>query len=148
MEIIKNITALETISVRQPVLRAGKPIESCHFDGDDLPTTQHFGLYYHENLVGVVSVYLKPCTLFIASNQYQIRGMAILSEYQKRGFGEKLLQYCEKYIKSQKGTLIWFNARVSAVAFYEKSNYKKIGDSFQIAEVGPHYLMVKKIDGL
>lgn len=146
MEIIKKINSSETYSVRQPVLRAGKSIESCRFDGDDLPSTQHFGLYYSNKLVGVVSVFSKINPIFNSPNQFQIRGMAILSEFQKSGFGEKLLKQCETYIKSQKGTLIWFNARITAVSFYEKSHYKKIGDSFSIPEIGPHYLMKKEID--
>ena len=95
MEIIKNISSLETYSVRQPVLRAGKPIESCQFDGDDLPTTNHFGIYNDEKLVGVVSVFNKINSIFNSPNQFQIRGMAILSEYRKKGFGEKLLHHCE-----------------------------------------------------
>lgn len=146
MDIIKNITALETISIRQPVLRAGRSIESCHFEGDDLPSTKHFGIYYDKKLVGVVSVFSKINSIFNSPNQFQLRGMAILSEFQKRGFGEKLLQHCEDYIKSQNGSMIWFNARVTAVSFYEKSHYKKIGDPFSILEIGPHYLMKKEID--
>ncbi len=146
MEIIKNISAKETYLVRQPVLRIGKPIESCHFEGDDLPTTHHFGLFYDKKLIGVVSVFsIKNC-IFNSPNQFQIRGMAILSEFQKKGFGEKLLQRSEAYIKSQHGTLIWFNARVTAVSFYEKSHYEKVGTSFSIPEIGPHYLMKKEID--
>jgi ribosomal protein S18 acetylase RimI-like enzyme len=148
MEIIKNISAKETYLVRQPVLRHGKPIESCHFEGDDLPTTHHFGLFYDKRLIGVVSVFsIKNC-IFNSPNQFQIRGMAILSEYQKRGFGEKLLHHCEAYIKSQNGTLIWFNARESAISFYEKSNYNKDGAPFSIPEIGPHFLMKKEIDPL
>ena len=148
MEIIKNISSLETYSVRQPVLRAGKPIKSCQFDGDDLPYTKHFGIYNEEKLVGVVSVFNKINNTFNCPNQFQIRGMAILSEYQKSGFGEKLLHHCEAYIKSQNGTLIWFNARESAVSFYEKSNYTKVGALFSIPEIGPHFLMKKEIDPL
>jgi hypothetical protein len=54
MTIIKKIAAIETYSVRLPVLRKGKPIESCHFDGDDLETTLHFGLYLGQKLVGII----------------------------------------------------------------------------------------------
>jgi len=146
MEIIKNISANETFLVRHPVLRAGKPIESCQFDGDTLETTKHFGLFMDEKIIGVVSVFNNKNTTFISPNQFQIRGMAILSKFQKRGFGEKLMIRCEEYIQSQKGTLIWFNARENAVSFYEKLHYKKIGDPFAIADIGLHYLMKKEID--
>ena len=89
---IKKISDFETIIVRHPVLRAGKPIESCHFDGDDLPTTSHFGLNLHNQLIAVISAFEVKNKLFTEENQYQIRGMAVLEEFQKRGFGEQLLQ--------------------------------------------------------
>jgi hypothetical protein len=45
MSNIKKIIALETFSVRHPVLRAEKPIENCHFNENVLGTTVHFDLY-------------------------------------------------------------------------------------------------------
>ncbi len=146
MEIIKNISINETFLVRHPALRAGKPIESCNFDGDELETTQHFGLFKDEKLIGVVSLFNNKNTTFIYPNQFQIRGMAILPKFQKQGFGQKLVNHCEEYIQDQKGTLIWFNARENAVSFYEKLLYKKVGDPFSIADIGLHYLMKKEID--
>lgn len=142
---IEKITAFETIIVRHPVLRPGRPIESCHFDGDDLPTTSHFGLFLENQLAGVISAFKAQSKLFSEENQYQIRGMAVLSEFQKKGFGEALLEYCENEIRIKKGELIWFNARETAVGFYEKSGYGILGDSFEIPDVGPHYILYKAI---
>ncbi len=52
---VKEITTEESISVRHPVLRQGKPIESCYFEGDDKPATFHLGLYYYGDLIGVAT---------------------------------------------------------------------------------------------
>ena len=142
---IKKINSTETIIVRHPVLRFGKPIESCHFEGDDLPTTSHFGLYFEKQLVAIISSFKVQNKLFSEENQYQIRGMAVLDEFQKKGFGEALLNYCENEIKLKKGNLIWFNARKTAVGFYKKSGYKILGDRFEIPDVGPHYILFKTI---
>src|SRR5437868_11755120 len=114
---IKEISASETFLVRHPVLRAGKPLESCRFEGDDLATTKHFGLFSANNLVGVISVFENKSDHFISNKQFQIRGMAILDSEQGKGLGEKLLRFAEDYIRDQKGNLIWFNARSTAVAF-------------------------------
>lgn len=140
---IKEISAFETIIVRQPVLRFGKPIESCRFEGDDLPTTNHFGLFYNEQLSAVISVFEAKSIFFLEKNQYQIRGMAVLEEHQKKGFGEALLKYCEKQIINKSGKIIWFNARETAIGFYEKSEYQKIGSSFEIGDIGIHYVLFK-----
>lgn len=142
---IIEIGALETFSVRHPVLRFGKPIESCHFEGDDLQTTKHFGLFYNKQLSGVISIFETQNSLFEKANQFQIRGMAVLQQFQKKGFGVALLKYCENYIQNNKGSVIWFNARETAIGFYEKLDYQKIGDGFEIADIGIHYLLFKKL---
>ena len=142
---IKKITAFETLIVRHPVLRPGKPIETCHFEGDDLPTTSHFGLYVENQLAAVISAFKVQNKLFSEENQYQIRGMAVLEEFQKKGFGEELLKHCENEIKLKKGNLIWFNARETAVGFYKKSGYEVLGNQFEIPDVGPHYILFKSI---
>ena len=142
---IKKISPFETIIVRHPVLRAGKPIESCNFEGDDLPSTVHFGLNLQNQLIAVISAFEVKNKLFTEENQYQIRGMAVLEKFQKKGFGEQLLNYCENEIRIKKGELIWFNARETAVDFYKKSGYEIIGGQFEIPDVGPHFILFKKI---
>ncbi|MCG2610737.1 GNAT family N-acetyltransferase [Flavobacterium sp. SM15] len=145
MIFIHQIEAEETFSVRQPVLRPGKPIETCHFDGDNLGTTAHFGLYEHDDLIGVVSVYKVTNPAFSKREQYQIRGMAVLQEFQRMGIGEQLVKKVEHYVKEKKGELIWFNAREKAVKFYEKLDYKIKGEPFDIKEIGTHFVMHKSI---
>ena len=145
MFVIKEISAFETIIVRHPVLRFGKPIESCRFEGDDLPTTKHFGLFFENQLSVVISVFEAKNNLFLEENQFQIRGMAVLEQHQKKGFGEVLLKYCENQIRIKMGEIIWFNARESAIGFYEKSDYQKSGDGFEIADIGIHYVLFKKL---
>ncbi|MCI4441888.1 MAG: GNAT family N-acetyltransferase [Lentimicrobium sp.] len=144
MAIIKKISSAETFSVRHPVLRKGKPLESCHFDGDNLETTQHFGLYLDEELVGIISLFKKSNPDFKENNQYQIRGMAVLEDHRKKDFGKALIRYSEEQCKNQNVDLIWFNARIEASGFYEKMGYQKIGVPFEIPDVGEHIVMFKK----
>jgi ribosomal protein S18 acetylase RimI-like enzyme len=142
---IEEIAFLDTFSVRHPILRTGKPIESCYFEGDESPTTKHFGLFVIKKIMGVVSIFQIKNDTFISDNQYQIRGMAVLNEGQKMGYGKLLVEASEQYISCQKCDIIWFNAREKAVGFYERLGYKKDGDPFSIADIGTHYLMFKKI---
>ncbi len=141
---INKISYIETYPIRHAILRAGKPIETCFFEGDDLPTTTHFGLFVDKKITGVVSIFKNKNDIFIHSNQLQIRGMAVLEEAQKLGYGKLLILECERYAISLKTNLIWFNAREKAITFYEKQDYKKHGDSFNIANVGVHFLMKKE----
>lgn len=142
---VKQITSQATFAVRQPVLRPGKPAESCIFEGDDLPTTVHFGIYDGKILAGIVSIFKSNSDLFTQSSQFQLRGMAVLDSYQKKGLGEKLVLAAEEYITTHNGSLIWFNAREVAVGFYKKLGYAIIGDAFPIGDIGPHYVMHKNL---
>ena len=143
VKMIKEIQSSETYLVRQEVLRKGKPIETCYFEGDDAETTMHFGIELNKKIIGIVSVYQVNSQLFFDEIQFQIRGMAVLNEFQGNGFGTQLLAEAENYCTSQKTTLIWFNAREKAVPFYEKNGYQTKGNSFEIPEVGTHYIMFK-----
>ncbi|MEO8532600.1 MAG: GNAT family N-acetyltransferase [Flavobacterium sp.] len=145
MNIIKEIPSKETYIVRHPVLRKGKPVESCVFDDDDLETTHHFGLFFDNHLIGIISLYSKINTTFAEKSQAQIRGMAVLETHQKKGIGEALVKHCEEYCLKKNIDLIWFNARTAAVGFYKKMNYKTVGEAFDIKDVGEHYLMFKKL---
>ena len=141
---IGAISVLEAITVRHPVLRFGKPIASCRFNGDNEPTTKHFGIFETDNLVGVITVLENNLDGFEDKKQFQLRGMAVLESHQKMGFGLQMMHFTELYIKNQSGTLIWCNARMAAVAFYEKAGYTKLGPSFEIQDVGLHFKMFKK----
>lgn len=140
---INIIDSASTFPVRHAVLRQGKPLSSCAFDGDDLATTKHFGLYKEEELMAIVSVFEKQNNLFNQKKQYQIRGMAVLEHAQGYGFGKLLIKKVEEYCKANECNLIWFNARASAVGFYENLGYQIHGTSFEIAEIGTHFVMFK-----
>lgn len=140
---IKEIQSSETYLVRQEELRKGKPLETCHFEGDDEKTTKHFGIELNEKIIGIVSVYQVNSQLFFNENQFQIRGMAVLEAHQQKGYGALLVERAEKYCFEKNASVIWFNAREKAVPFYEKNGYQTKGNSFEIPDVGTHFIMFK-----
>lgn len=143
---IKQISYKETYPVRQIVLRPNRPLETCFFDGDELESTIHFGGFVNNELVGIISLFKNDNPLFDEEeNQYQIRGMAVLDYFRKYGLGKKLVEYSEDYLKQNNISIIWFNARESAVGFYQKSGYEIIGNAFDIPDVGVHYVMYKML---
>ena len=142
---IRKITAEASYPVRHEVLRKGKPIDSCRFEGDDLLTTQHFGLFKDDRLQGIISVFETSNPLFTETRQKQIRGMAVLEHNQGKGYGKQLVLYCEKVILDSDCELIWFNARENANGFYQKLGYVIQGEPFNIKGIGTHYVMWKKL---
>ena len=81
MKNIKQIIALKTFPVRHPVLRAKKPIESCHFDRDTLEFTVHSELYDSGNLLGEVSFFEAKNDSFTIEKQFQIRKISVLKQH-------------------------------------------------------------------
>jgi len=142
---VKEITTEETISIRHQVLRQGKPIEACHFEGDNLATTFHLGLFYYSDLIGIVSYMNNSNNNFEDKNQYQLRGMAISQQFQGKRLGNVLLEKGMQLLKQQNVTLVWCNARESATNFYSKFGFSIAGKPFDIPHIGTHYVMQKSI---
>jgi ribosomal protein S18 acetylase RimI-like enzyme len=142
---IRIIPSKETYPVRQAVLRKGESVSTCIFDGDDLFTTIHLGLYLRKEICGIISIYENKNVNFTHIKQFQIRGMAILEKHQNQGFGQELILKAEATISLKKAHIIWFNARESAVPFYKKLGYSIIDKPFIIGNIGTHYVMYKQL---
>lgn len=143
---IREIPAAAVYSVRQPVLRPERPLSECVFEGDTSEKTVHLGLFMDENLIGVASFMQNSNPLFKAADQYQLRGMAVLSEFKRQGFGASLLIEGEKKLKNLvNNPFLWFNARDYAIGFYEKFGYRTIGEKFDVPGVCQHISMFKQL---
>lgn len=141
---IKKITAEETIPIRHRILRKGMPVSSCYFEGDNLPETFHLGLFLEDKLIGIAT-YLENRRK-LSENELQLRGMAILEEYQGKGYGKLILEKGEEIASLNNKTGIWCNARTTAKRFYENSGYKTVSEPFDIPSAGEHYVMMKNLD--
>ncbi len=140
---IRQLTAQETYPVRHAELRRGMPIESCEMDGDSRVGSIHLGGYIDDQLIAVSSFFFAPYVPFPGHKALQLRGMAVLSEHQNKGYGAQLLSFAEQWLMQRGVRLIWMNARTTAVPFYEKLSYEKQGEEFLIEPHGPHYKMHK-----
>ncbi|WP_395092316.1 GNAT family N-acetyltransferase [Armatimonas sp.] len=131
---IKETTADSLIALRWQVLRPGRPESAAHFAEDAAEGSAHFAaLDINGVVIGCASVIKK-------NNALQLRGMATAPEWQGKGVGSAVLAATQAYALRQ-GLLLWCNARVSAVGFYQKSGWHTEGEPFDVAESGPHVVM-------
>lgn len=75
----------------------------------------------------------------------QIRGMAVLENFQGKGFGKQLIAHAENLVHSRNICTMWMNARLIAVPFYEGCGYQKQGDAFELSYGGTHFKMIKRL---
>ena len=94
-------------------------------------------------MIGICSFYKNSHPDISETSQYQLRGMAILKAHQGKGIGKIILTHGEQLLKVQHVKIIWCNAREIAVNFYKKNGYQTIGQSFNIKDIGLHYVMYK-----
>ena len=139
------ITVAHAHRVRHQILRPGKPFKAAFFKGDNDKTSIHLGVLVQQVPVGVVSLMRTHNAYFKKSNQYQLRGMAVLENYQRNGLGQLLIKKSEQTALEKGANLIWMNAREKASPFYLKCGYKIQGVPFLIKDVGIHYLMYKNL---
>jgi predicted GNAT family N-acyltransferase len=140
---IKEISAEETFPIRLEVLRKNIPLPF-EFNGDFDSDTIHLGAFKNDKLIAVSS-YMKANYKDFEGNQYQLRGMATLTEYQGFGAGKLMLQKAIQILKEKNSNLLWCNARIVAVEFYKKQGFQTFGEKFDISYVGNHYVMFKKL---
>lgn len=143
---IRSISAAQTHSLRQSVLRPYQPIEEMVYEGDNAPQTRHFGAFWGEVLVGVASLYHEPKPNENNRNSWRLRGMAVGETERGRGIGRALLQECLSYVAAQNGVVLWCNAREDAIGFYRSLGFETEGERFEIAGVGPHYVMSRALE--
>ena len=142
---IKQITAVKAYPLRQEILRPDGTLEDCQFDGDELASTIHFGLFDGDALVAIASVYCRDyeSNEYYVGKGYQLRSMAVAKAVQGQGVGQRLLTAICDEMKAMDVDYLWANARVSAVAFYQRAGFDISPDVFDIADVGPHQHIVK-----
>jgi len=140
---LKEIKAEDTYAIRKTVLRKNMTL-SHEMPGDHDPETVHLGVY-DENKLLCTGSFMKNNRDEFTGHQYQLRGMATAEGSQRKGYGRILLEKAEDFFKVRGIDLIWCNARVSALEFYKKSGYETIGEVFVVPQIGPHYVMFKRI---
>ena len=142
---VLRVQTSDTYPIRSQILRQGRPIEDCVFEGDEEEQTFHLGAFVDGKLVSVASFYFQNHPKLQDPYQYRLRGMATLAEYrsEERRVGQECMSF--PIIKQNMCHILWCNARKSALGFYQKVGFEKMGEEFDIPEIGPHYLVFRKI---
>lgn len=150
---VRSITAAETRPLRSEILRPGQPPGSLVYPGDDAPGSFHAGAYLDGALVGIATVYPEPMPHIPGADldpasAFRLRGMATRTELQGRGIGRDVLGLCIDHVRASGADMLWCNARVVALGFYRRLGFQTIGDEFDIAGIGPHYVMWTEVQAL
>jgi MOSC domain-containing protein YiiM/predicted GNAT family N-acyltransferase len=127
-----------TVELRELVLR--KPL-GLIFPPKELASEKdfhHLACYRGDKLAGCLV--LRPG----ANGDIQMKQVAVIPDLQRQGIGQAMVEHSEKLARTLGYRRMTLHARESAVPFYEKYGYAKIGDRFTQVTL-PHWEMVKDL---
>ena len=142
---VKIVDVDSILELRHKVLRKGRPFDSCFYKEDRNASTVHIAAIIKDTIVSCATFYAEKNNHIAHKNSFRLRGMATEEKFRKKGFGKFLLKAVEKIITEKGGNNLWCNARIKAVPFYLSCGFKIIGQTFDIKDIGPHYMMNKNI---
>lgn len=142
--IVREASGAEVLPLRMAVLRPDQPVVAP--DWHDLPGVRHFGAYDGDDLIGCATVFPSPYESPTGTSEpaaWQLRGMAVAQGRQGRGIGAVVLAAAIEVVRAAGAPLLWANARVAALSFYERMGFAVVGEVF---DYGSATLPHKKIE--
>jgi len=127
---------MQELELRDKVLR--KPLgmslsdDNLEADKNDI----HIGAFVDNKLVGVLIL------TRLNQNEVKMRQVAVGEEMRSKKIGSKMVAYAELFSSNLQYTTMVLNARKTAVGFYEKLGYNKVGNEFLEINI-PHFKMSK-----
>jgi predicted GNAT family N-acyltransferase len=141
--IVEESDAETTYPLWRDVLREGRPVPRL----DDPDGTFHLAARTSSGLlVGVVRFSPVPCPWRReARAPWQLRGMATAPAARGTGGGRALVAEGLARVAASGGDLVWCDARVPAVGFYERMGFAVVTEEFLKPEGGAHRGMLVEL---
>jgi predicted GNAT family N-acyltransferase len=139
---VEESDAEATYPLWRDVLREGRPVPRL----EDPAGTFHLAAWSMGRLVGVVRFSPAGCPWRSeARSPWQLRGMATDPGARGTGAGRALVTEGLGRVAALGGDLVWCDARVPAVGFYERMGFAVVTEQFVKPEGGPHVGMLREV---
>jgi predicted N-acetyltransferase YhbS len=140
---VEESDAEATYPLWRDVLREGRPVARL---ADPAGTFHLAARTSSGRLVGVVRFSPVPCPWRPeAGTPWQLRGMATDAGVRGTGAGRALVAEGLARVAARGGELVWCDARVGAVGFYERMGFAAVTEEFDKPEGGPHRGMLVEL---
>jgi len=141
---VKKVAPEETFALRHRVLRGHEPIERLRLPSDADPRSANFAAIDSDTgeVVGTAVVFPEaPPWDVDAAGAWRLRGMATAEGWRSKGVGAAVLAAVIDHLTAEGGRLLWCNARLPAVNFYERAGFARLGEEWDEPFIGPHVVM-------
>ena len=127
------------LDLRSSILRAPLGMELSEADVAGEHEQLHVGIFQNQQLMGCIIAKTTE-----ADQLANIRQMVVVAEARGKGFGRRLIRDTESLLRTSGFKELELNARETAIPFYEKQGYKRVGDFFEKLGI-PHIKMQKQL---
>lgn len=142
---VHAIAAEETHPLRLLVLRPGGRLEDCRWPIDATPEAFHLAVDDGNDRICVASFQPAAHGALPALRPWQLRGMATHPGHRGQGAGTLLMAAALERLERAGADVLWCNARLAAVPFYQRLGFRIEGALFDIPGIGPHHVMWRSI---
>lgn len=152
---IEQVDPERTVALRQQVLRPNLRLDQMNIFGDDGPGAATFGASDSDTGEVVSTAMVRreaPRAELVEvvpaeaiAGAWRLRGMATRQDLRSTGIGSRVLAACLRYVAAQGGGLLWCNARVPALRFYESGGFRAWDDTF-VSEGVEHIVMWRLVE--
>jgi hypothetical protein len=173
---VEQVAPVETYELRQKVLRPHQTVAEMGFEKVDKPTTGCYAVRdtdtgeivstasaqpeippwdpaapLHAERAAHLPADIPQAAIAAAGpdNEYawRLRAMATAEHVRSQGLGELVLDAVVEHVVRSGGRLLWCNARIRAVPFYERAGFATLGEFWDEPMVGPHIVMWRVVEG-
>jgi GNAT superfamily N-acetyltransferase len=139
---VKRIDPSETRPLRHLVLWPHiERMEDCVIDIDHREDAIHLGTFDNGRIVSVGSLFRMTSPKIDFPVQYRLRAMATDPEYRGKNGGAFLIREAERILREMNIDVLWCDARIGAVGFYQKLGFSLIDEIYDVPRIGPHKFM-------
>lgn len=132
---LERVAVEETFGLRQRVLRPSLTVGEVETPGDrDADTAHVIVRLLGGEVVGTGTVIRQESPWGEAG--WRLRWMAVDVDHRRRGVGAHLLAALIEYAGARGGGILWCNARLLAVPFYERAGFVVRGQPWDDREAG------------
>lgn len=143
---IERVDAELGLPLRQRVLRPHQTIDELRSPTDHDPDTGTYVALAGGDVVCTASVRREaPPWAPGDKSAWRLRGMATDAGWRRRGIGARVLEAIIQHVRERGGGLLWCNARVPALAFYQRAGFRTRGEEFVEPMIGPHIAMERDV---
>jgi GNAT superfamily N-acetyltransferase len=161
---VERIPVAASYPLRQAVLRPHQTIDRVAAPGDDDPESATFGVIDRAtgSVVGTATVLRAEAPMakdgadFTSGGAggapaWRLRYMATRDDLRGQGLGSRALEAALAHVAAEGGrggmgrVLVWCNARVPAIGFYERAGFQTWGEQWD-SPLGPHVVMWRTVD--